>query len=290
MASLVKEADKVLVVSGDEVCLNDIEDFVIAVKQHIGDLGKLLTTTLSNLKKENYGASTLDVVITILKQPCTKDEFLGEALRILKPDGSFVIYEPLQTIKQTDTILTYPERIFRLKLSGFKIKDTECGNLDADMENKNFLKKIYNDVKDVCKILANKPPFEVGSSIPLSFTKENMSSTKKENTVWTLDNLVDEDLINEDELLDEADLIKPDASSLKVCSTTGKRKACKDCTCGLAEELSGKAAQETSVKSSCGNCYLGDAFRCASCPYLGMPAFKPGEKVILPEAQLSVDS
>lgn len=285
MTSLVSEGNQeVLVVSGNDVPSDDTADFISTLKQRVGDSGKLQIASLSDVKKESYRASIFNVIIAIFKQPCMNEDFLTEALRILKPDGSLVIYEPLSADRKSDTALTYPDRISRLKLSGFKVKDTEPINLDADPESKNLLLKVYSNIKDVYKVSANKPSFEVGSSIPLSFAK------KQTTNVWKLDDPVEEDLIDEDELLDESDLVKPDASSLRVCSTTGKRKACKDCSCGLAEELSGKAAPESTVKSSCGNCYLGDAFRCASCPYLGMPAFKPGEKVLLPETQLTVDS
>ena len=96
----------------------------------------------------------------------------------------------------------------------------------------------------------------------------------------------DEELINDDELLDEEDRRKPDPSSLRVCATTKKRKACANCTCGLADEIEQEKLAEIrentqNAKSSCGSCHLGDAFRCASCPYSGLPAFKPGERVVL---------
>ncbi|XP_060837668.1 anamorsin homolog isoform X2 [Rhopalosiphum padi] len=132
-------------------------------------------------------------------------------------------------------------------------------------------------------VIGNMPTYKVGTSDKVTLipgTKENVISA------WKLDDNNSE-TISEDDLLEADDLKKPDTSSLRVCATTKKAKACKDCTCGLAEELETNRLKDTpkpdtsNAKSSCGSCYLGDAFRCASCPYLGMPAFRPGEKVQL---------
>lgn len=144
----------------------------------------------------------------------------------------------------------------------------------------------------------------------------------------------DDELIDEDTLLTAEDLARPATIPPECVPRAGKRRrACKDCTCGLAEKLAAEDAAKRSAADaqlsqlslsstskapsastttstekttnnaqhfkldasdlaeidftvqgkvgSCGNCSLGDAFRCDGCPYIGMPAFKPGEEVRL---------
>ncbi|KAM7203772.1 Cytokine-induced anti-apoptosis inhibitor 1, Fe-S biogenesis domain containing protein [Rhypophila sp. PSN 637] len=114
----------------------------------------------------------------------------------------------------------------------------------------------------------------------------------------------DTDLVDENEILTGEDLLRPVEVPPECAPEVGKkRRACKDCTCGLAQRLEAedkarraKADNALMLKAedlnemeldltvkgktgSCGSCALGDAFRCADCPYIGLPAFKPGEEV-----------
>lgn len=80
--------------------------------------------------------------------------------------------------------------------------------------------------------------------------------------------------------IDESELLKDTVTETKQfdCGTgEGPKKACKNCTCGLADQevADAQAAQEKKEGSGgCGSCALGDAYRCAGCPSLGKPAWK----------------
>eukprot|EP01098_Paradermamoeba_levis_P000672 TRINITY_DN1076_c0_g1_i1.p1 TRINITY_DN1076_c0_g1~~TRINITY_DN1076_c0_g1_i1.p1 ORF type:complete len:227 (+),score=69.61 TRINITY_DN1076_c0_g1_i1:46-681(+) len=121
------------------------------------------------------------------------------------------------------------------------------------------------------------PKWGVGQSASLKSQKLGAPSTTPKK--WVVS--TDEEMEDEDGLLKDEDLVVAKPNAGDDCEDpTGTRKPCKNCSCGRADGVIEEKKSEPAA-SSCGNCYLGDAFRCAACPYLGMPAFKAGEKVSL---------
>nr|CAG4648938.1 EOG090X0FGQ [Polyphemus pediculus] len=255
----------VLVLWGSGNSPESLQQFTDIIKSR--NCSAVVVENVERLVLSSHPNSAFDFAFSNIVEPFSIKhtfELLMEIIRILKPNGSILAND-----------LEKDKLISNLKITGF--------TSISEQENSGFL------------LSACKPNFEIGSSSKLSFGGSAALSFGGSAAVWSLaDSLIDDqvELINEDDLLDSDDLIKPASDSLKVCGTTGKRKACKDCSCGLAEELEaeGGTVIVKSATSSCGSCYLGDAFRCASCPYLGMPAFKPGEKIQLSDRQLNPDN
>jgi hypothetical protein len=157
--------------------------------------------------------------------------------------------------------------------------------------------------------LALKPPSSQGSSlahpaVPMSIPlprrgKPSPSSKSAKKALWTFSS-PSTPTIDPDTLLTTSDLEKRAECEPLNGAPRRRKRACKNCTCGLAEleaeemknsrvvmlnvvdggatgpreasdrsRLLAAAAAAPKATSSCGSCYLGDAFRCASCPYLG---------------------
>jgi len=216
----------------------------------------------------------------------------------LKPGGSIILREPV--LKNTSNnnkvgLRTEKEIFLALTIAGFvDIQGSSSLHNPEDIDrfstlfgegSKDFLQ---NNLLSF-EISATKPDWKVGTSASLKklpLKKANgVHPTEKKAPVWTLpeDDIDTNELEDEDALLESEDLIAPKKRDDCEVDKSGKKKACKNCTCGRKEGTSVEATP--AFKSSCGNCYLGDAFRCSGCPYLGQPAFKPGDKV-----ELSLDT
>ncbi|TIA61241.1 DUF689-domain-containing protein [Aureobasidium pullulans] len=143
--------------------------------------------------------------------------------------------------------------------------------------------------------------FDMGDDLDVEFYDED-----EEMELPSKEELLAGSSIDPNTLLSEEDRKRP-INIPEACKPNGKRRrACKDCTCGLkqkidAEDKAKREAADSALQTmkldtddlaevdftvqgkvgSCGNCALGDAFRCDGCPYIGLPAFKPGEEVRL---------
>lgn len=302
----VSQGNTVLWLWGGAAPTDELQGAVKSLQVRLGT-GRVQMEHVQRLAMANHHPSSFHVAISGLVQPNTEvmsGDTLAEVCRVLRPDGKLYLATVVIGISSDESKVSATQNVTSaLKLSGFiNVSQPKVCALSDDL--KQSLGSQFPN-HDVClmEFSASKPSYEVGSSsqLKLSFAnkKQDVPHTSGNSAaVWKLSAMDmgddDIDLVDDDELLDEEDRKKPDPASLKADCGTGdgkKKKACKNCTCGLAEELDAEAGKNkpSAPTSSCGNCYLGDAFRCSSCPYLGMPAFKPGEKIALSDRQLKAD-
>ncbi|KZV41586.1 anamorsin [Dorcoceras hygrometricum] len=241
-----------------------LEAIKVVRKEEFQKLDPLIITQASSECLLTEEASSTDYIICVCKSfQFPADQLLVNIYSVLRPGGTILLYLTSEPAKW-QTMQTSLER--KLLLSGF---------LDVQTSESN----------QSLAIVGKKPSWNIGSSFSIKKTMPVLPKVHFDDEM---------DLIDEDSLLTEEDLKKPQLPP-SDCEVGITRKACKNCTCGRAEEeekvlkLGLTMDQLDNPQSACGNCSLGDAFRCSTCPYKGLPAFKLGEKVTLTGGFLAAD-
>ncbi|KAH6803396.1 Cytokine-induced anti-apoptosis inhibitor 1 [Perilla frutescens var. frutescens] len=246
--------DKLLVITDQAaVSLSAVRDAIKVVrKDGVEQLDPLIITQATSDSLTSLESLSINDVVSLCKSSeFPSDQLLTNISRILKPGGAVLLHLVSQSADNQKTNSSLERKLF---LAGF---------LDIHSQS----------IGVMCK----KPSWKIGSSFALKKTPQVLPKIQIND---------DNDLIDEDSLLTEEDLKKPDLPSVGDCEVGSTRKACKNCSCGRAEEeekvkLGLTMDEINNPQSACGNCGLGDAFRCGTCPYKGLPAFKLGEKVTL---------
>ncbi|EFJ32043.1 hypothetical protein SELMODRAFT_439932 [Selaginella moellendorffii] len=240
--------------------------------------------------KLKQSSSSLEVVISL---GIASLEWVKEVSRVLKPGGILVVRtsEDKAAVQRSLVLAGFVSIETMEPVEGLSLADGLSGI----------------SLSDSVLLRAQKPAWEAGVSFPIKRKAVAAQDTAVERAVtsngssaiasWKLPTVdLDEDdfdLVDEDSLLTEEDLKRPELPAADDCEVgNAGRKACKNCTCGRAElEEEGKLPDEllNNPISQCGSCGLGDAFRCGTCPYRGLPPFKLGEKITLSGTLLTAD-
>eukprot|EP00808_Paulinella_micropora_P020894 g58969.t1 len=214
-----------------------------------------------------------------------KDTYQGKVTVLPPNEHAQIASLPSQTF---DAILSSPSLPFSGPFLSHMFRVMKNGSLLIlnHPASQNFTQGLqyagFEEVKSarqeqVIQVIFRKP------SQPPDASKNKQQQAKVSSNVWKfaaedmMDDDVQMDLEDEDALLESDPLdVKSLKSSYAACGATNQptRKACKNCTCGRAEQEAGGASSNNAPTSACGSCGLGDAFRCSTCPYLGMPPFK----------------
>lgn len=242
--------------------------------RHLRTKHRTLATTLA-------ASSYASIHVTLTPQDYSTlladlQPFLGQLFSGLSPLGK------LHLLKLPTDIPDIPEQ---LTIAGFTI-------LDSDLQGRDL------------RVIAQKPGSTPSEAVPLR-RKADPARQSSKKALWSLSSPATR--IDAEALLTSADRARPIPTCEPPNSGAPRRKkACKNCTCGLAEieaeeaksgnvvlldadgavevgagdaekeRLVAAAKAAPKATSSCGSCFLGDAFRCASCPYLGVisPIFR----------------
>ncbi|KAJ3081869.1 electron carrier [Quaeritorhiza haematococci] len=318
----IAPGQKVLLIGSPNAAQADLEKARDSLLAQVTSSGSVAFEQFDRVPVVTLAKSAYNTIVTGSISPSIHthpDASFAKFSQALTSQGTLSLREPvfLTTPSSLAPLRTLDALKSALKLNGF-VDISVVSTTPIDDATKSALNKLHPGVESevvIAEVVAKTPAYSRGATATLSFAKNiaakkaavavpATNGTVDKKAVWTIsanDDDEDQELEDEDNLLDEEDFEKPDIKGDDCEMTGGKRKACKNCTCGRAEmedeeddadQLVAKVITvepKKQVTSSCGSCYLGDAFRCATCPYLGMPAFKPGEKVQLAGSLLKDD-
>ncbi|KAL3159070.1 hypothetical protein ABBQ32_011068 [Trebouxia sp. C0010 RCD-2024] len=244
------------------------------MREHDFELGTLAIVTSSATLQANTVQHAFQKAVSLATVQGHHDPaFLGLMASTLKAGAGLTVYEPANS-PSTEATAQLKKALL---LAGF-VDSTDRGLVQTAQG------------QHVC-VTASKPQYAVGAKASITLKPKQ----QQKQMSWTLaaDN-DDDELLDEDELLTEEDRQRP--AVLDDCEVGAGKKACKNCTCGRADAEAAVQKVDLSQdmidnpQSACGSCGLGDAFRCSTCPYRGLPSFEMGKKIELGSDFLTADA